>query len=260
MCNDFSAYMAKLPREQLCDSYMLQGRDQLRKYVERLPEPGARSIVSLQLACLQRTFLETYARSEWLGKWAPRVLDVDKTFELDVHVMGAFTDDFSAVTDLFRIGIPVWLVHRLECHVLTKILQIVPALDEHSWNHTLPLRDSLEPLNIAHADPPHPVIYSGLPGSYTRYARINIFMQQQFASSLIGTFGTQEMVTPSAAQMNANSLVLSLATMTSSPVSSVKQAPSTHQRELLDVTSRTWVSPMQKAKKQKRGIYFLVLP
>ncbi|KAE9397048.1 hypothetical protein BT96DRAFT_782718, partial [Gymnopus androsaceus JB14] len=127
----------------------------------RLSEPGARNIVSLQLACLQRIFLETYACSQWLEKWAPHLRDVDNTFKLDPHIMGAFTGDLSMAGDLFRLGIPVWLVRRLEHQAITEILRFVAPLDEQSWNYMLPLHDLEEPLNVAHEDPPHALIYSG---------------------------------------------------------------------------------------------------
>lgn len=63
MCNALSEEVSKLPQEHLCDNLMIRTRDLLRKYMEHLSEPGARNIVSLQLACLQRVFLELYARS-----------------------------------------------------------------------------------------------------------------------------------------------------------------------------------------------------
>ncbi|KAE9391880.1 hypothetical protein BT96DRAFT_945044 [Gymnopus androsaceus JB14] len=109
MCNTFCETIAKLPQEQLCDDFMTRGCDQLQKYIERLSEPRACNIVSLQLTCLQRIFLETYARSQWLEKWAPHLRDVDNIFDLDPHVMGAFTGDLSTAADIFRMGIPVWL-------------------------------------------------------------------------------------------------------------------------------------------------------
>ncbi|KAE9397091.1 hypothetical protein BT96DRAFT_941147 [Gymnopus androsaceus JB14] len=160
MCTTFSETIAKLPQEQLRDAYLTRGRNQLRKYIEHLSEPRAQNIVSLQLTCLQRVFLESYAHSQWLEKWVLHLHDVDTSFELDPHVMGAFTEDLSTAADLFRMGIPVWLVRRFEHRALTKIQRFVAALDEQLWNHTLPLRDSDAPLNIAHEDPPHPLIYT----------------------------------------------------------------------------------------------------
>lgn len=252
MCNTFLQKMAKLPQEHLRDGFMNRGRDQLRKYLERLSEPGSSYLVCLQFACLQRTFLETYARSQWLEKWAPRLLDVDKTFEVDPHIMGAFTGELSVAADLFRIGIPVWLVRRLDHHSMTKILRVVAPLDERSWDFTLPLRDSYESLDVAHENPPHPLIYRGLPGSYKRYARMSIFVHQQFASSLIGTFGTQELITPSASRMNSSSTTASTTASILSE-SAARRAPATPQMESLDVTSLGWIAPTQQLKKRKTG-------
>lgn len=251
MCDILNDTLAKLPQEHLNDSLMIRGRDQLRKYLERLPEPGARNIVSLQLTCLQRAFLEVHARSQWLEKWAPRLSDVDSVFELDPHVMGAFTDDLNRAADLFRIGIPVWLVRRFEGHVMTKILRFVAPLDEQAWDFTLPLRDSEAPLDVAHADPPHMLVYKGLPGRYTRYVRMNIFVQGQFASSLVGSFGTDDSITPSSSLIRRVGPSYT-ATFDASRFSA-EQAHTTKEMHLLDVTSRQWVSPVQETKRRKLG-------
>ncbi|KAE9385067.1 hypothetical protein BT96DRAFT_950114 [Gymnopus androsaceus JB14] len=219
MCTAFSETIAKLPQEQLHDAYLTRGRNQLRKYIERLSEPGAQNIVSLQLTCLQRVFLESYAHSQWLEKWVLRLHDVDTSFELDPHVMA--------------------------------------ALDEQLWNHTLPLCDSDAPLNVAHEDPPHPLIYSGLPSTFTRYARMSIFVQRQFASSLIGTFGTEATVTPSTSFGKMRSL--GLFTTPSQAGASADQAKSSVllAMQSLNVIHREWIAPVLENKpvpdKQKTG-------
>lgn len=203
-------------------------------------------MVSLQFACLQRAFLEVYARSQWLEKWAPRLRDVDNTFQLDVHIMGAFTGDLDTAADLFRIGVPVWLVRHLEHQVMTKICKFVAPLDE-SWNHTLPLRES-EPLDASHEDPPHPLIYTGLPGTDTRYRHMRTFVHQQFSSSLVGSFRTHEVIGPS-------SMVSSLHTVTSAD----KAPTTTKEIDLLDVTTREWVSAVPAPKKRKTGKFTKLL-
>ena len=258
MCTTFSETIAKLPQEQLRDAYLTRGRNQLRKYIECLLEPGAQNIVSLQLTCLQRVFLESYAHSQWLEKWVLRLHDVDTSFELDPHVMGAFTDDLSTAADLFQMGIMVWLVCRFEHRALTKIRRFVAALNKQLWNHTLPLCDSDSPLNIAHEDPPHPLIYSGLPGTFTRYGRMSIFVQQQFTSTLVGMFGTEATVTPSTSFGKMRSL--GLFTTPSQAGASADQAKSSilPAMQSLNVIHCEWIAAVLENKsvldKQKTGM------
>ena len=108
LCSQLLQDMAGLLEEVKMDPFLVRGRDQIQKYLERISMPGSRDIVFLQLACLQRVFLETYARHEWLRKWVPRLENVDNVYEVEPHVMGAFTDQLDTAATLYRIGIPVW--------------------------------------------------------------------------------------------------------------------------------------------------------
>ncbi|KAE9395056.1 hypothetical protein BT96DRAFT_942690 [Gymnopus androsaceus JB14] len=175
--------------------------------------PGAPNIVLLQLACLQRVFLETYARLQWLEKWIPRLKDVDHAFVVDPTIMGTFTDDLNKAVDLFKIGIPMWLIG--------------PCLDK-DFNHKLPIRDSEALLDVSDNDPPYPTIYMGLPGHYKCYARMGLFFHQQFSPALI-RHSKPSRGNPAAERSN--------------PV----------EIECLSVTQREWVSSPHKMKRTKTG-------
>lgn len=137
---------------------------------------------------------------------------------------------------------------------MTKICKFVAPLDE-SWNHTLPLRKS-EPLDASHEDPPHPLIYTGLPGTDTRYRRMCTFVHQQFSSSLVGSFRTQEVITPGVSRIGPlSSMVSSLHTVTSAD----KAPTTTKEIDLLDVTTREWVSAVPVPKKRKTGKFTKLL-
>lgn len=136
---------------------------------------------------------------------------------------------------------------------MAKILRLVNPLDEDTWHHTLPLRDSQETLNTTHEDPPYPLIYHGLPGTYICYARMSIFVQEQFSSSLIGTFGTQEIVTPSISQMHQNPSQFPLRQVSQNRTNSISKM------DLLDVTSTEWLSPLPKTKRHKTGIFMYLI-
>ena len=248
--------ISKLTEEQQRDGHLVRSRDQLRKYLERLQEPGARNIVLLLLACLQRVVLECYARCQWLQRWVPRLKNVDFSFALDCDIMGAFTSDLGIAADLFRVGIPLWLVRPLQQQPLARIDRLVAPLDEE-WSEKLRLR-SLDTVDVSHERPPHPLIYVGLPGSFKRYARMAIFIHRQFAVSLVGTFGSGESTTPSGSLIPLGSVARSSAT--SSSLSSAVQTKLS-EMESLDVTLRDWIAPpppKPKAppkKKQKLGVF-----
>ncbi|KAJ3741061.1 hypothetical protein EV360DRAFT_15592, partial [Lentinula raphanica] len=98
--------------------------------------------------------------------------------------IGAFTGDLSVAADLFRIGCPLWLVRPCAELVNIQIDHHVDPLDE-TEDHTLPIRNSNECVDVSDADPPHQLIYSGLPGCFTHYAHISQFLQQYFSNPVI---------------------------------------------------------------------------
>ncbi|KAJ3738531.1 hypothetical protein EV360DRAFT_16080, partial [Lentinula raphanica] len=177
LCSELLDSIRVLDDERRADLFLSRGRDQIRKYLEWLTITGTRFRVSLVFSCLQRVFLETYARWQWLTKWYPRLCDVDSSYPVDDSIIGAFTGDLSMAADLYRIGCPLWLVRPYAELVNIRIDEQVDALDETA-DQTLPIRNSNDHVDVRDASPPHRLIYSGLPGRYTRYARISQFLQQ----------------------------------------------------------------------------------
>lgn len=182
MCSSLRKAISKLPDEQKCDSWLVRGRDRLHKHLERISRPGAQKIVALELAYLQRVFLETYGRWQWFEKWVPRLKDVNSFHETDPNVMGAFTEELDDVADLFRIGIPVWLVRPLEQQPTVRIDQFVLPLDEVDLK-LLPLHNSSLQLDVSDEVPPYPIIYRGLHGGFVRYRRIAAFLLRHWVPS-----------------------------------------------------------------------------
>ncbi|KIK49875.1 hypothetical protein GYMLUDRAFT_108576, partial [Collybiopsis luxurians FD-317 M1] len=126
----------------------------------RLTLPEEQSKVFLLFSCLQRMFLETYARWQWLVHWLPRLRALGTSHPVDTSVIGAFTADFNIAADLLRIGCPVWLVRPLREKQATPIHRIIPPLDE-TFHNRLPLRMSEFELDLADAEPPHRLLFSG---------------------------------------------------------------------------------------------------
>lgn len=189
--------------------------------------------MALQLACLQRLFLEVYARWQWLEKWIPRLKDVDAFYDTDPNIMGAFTEYLDDAADLFRIGIPLWLVHPLQQQPATRIDQFVLPLDENV-SKLLPLRGSNLHLDVSDEVPPHPVIYRGLPGRFKRYRCMTIFLQRHFRVSVLGSFDPCDL--PSAAGCS------NILSSTSAQI---------QVNNIVDIVKRDWVTAPPAKKKQK---------
>lgn len=102
------------------------------------------------------------------------------------------------------------------------------------------------------------LIYRGHPASiYTCYLWINFFIQQQFSSLLVGTFGTLERFTPSISTFQTISQTgLTSVSSFISYTLSLDGGPATPQIDAVDVASRDWVLPVPvQAKRQKTGIF-----
>ncbi|KAE9384922.1 hypothetical protein BT96DRAFT_950224 [Gymnopus androsaceus JB14] len=203
--------------------------------------------LEVEMVKLSRTVLETISKLTeeqqcdghlWLQRWVPRLKNVDFLFALDCDIMGAFMSDLGIAADLFRVGIPLWLVCPLQQQPLAQIDHLVAPLDEE-WSEKLRLR-SLDTVDVSHERPPHLLIYVGLPGSFKRYARMAIFIHRQFAVSLVGTFGSGESTTPSGSLIPLGSVARSSAT--SSSLSSAVQTKLS-EMESLDVTLHDWIAP-----------------
>lgn len=248
-----------LPEDLRKDSLAVQICDQLYHYLERLGECNSQKMVSLELAGMQRCILELYARGQWLENWVQRFRNIESSYDVDSTVMGSFTDDLDTAATLFRVGIPVWLVHPYEKRLLTRIDQIVSPLCE-SVCQQLPVRNSDFIFDIADSNPPHPTIYTGIPGHFKRYKRMQIYARQQFSSSLVGSFEDEFVATPSSSSMFRPT---SMPSGTSQPQLKGKDKSkvgstalqSTVTLSWLDPTSREWVSSPQPKKRARKGVY-----
>lgn len=250
MCAAVSTSVSTLAEPQKSDSLLTRTRDQLRKYLERLGEPSSPNVVALQLACLQRIVLELYARVEWLKKWIPRFNDIDCFYEVDPTVMGAFTGDLDVASDLFRVGMPMWLIRPLQSMALTPINSPVAPLSE-SFDHRLPVRGShTHFFDVSDCSPPHPTIYTGLAGHYKRYKRMVTYIKQQFSSGLVGEFQDELECTP------GSSVPVPITPIDTGSSQARNQAHSATVLTRLDVTSHEWVSLPQAKKKAKQGMSY----
>lgn len=194
MCATISASVLSLDQDLQHDRLLTQTCDQLRKYLEQLGEPNCRNVAALQLACVQRMALELHSQVQWLWKWLPWLYEIDSHFEVDPTIMGAFTRDLDVASNLFRVGIPMWLIHPLHMELLTHIDSIVAPLNKDLYQQ-LPIRDS--PAFFFDASdciPANPTIYTGLPGHYKRYSHIVNYIKEQFSSGLVESFQIQNEV------------------------------------------------------------------
>ena len=187
MCTELLQRISQLESKHRVDAVITQTKSQLKKYLERLSMRGTRNELCLLISCIQRVFLGLYARVEWLVKWFPCLSDPDQSHasEVDDSVMGAFTDNLDIAGDLFRLGIPLWLVRPKSTFHQVNILRLVGALDENP-NHLLPIRGSSSFIDVSDSSPPHRTLYTGLPGRFTRYIRMAGYVYQQFNHSVLG--------------------------------------------------------------------------
>ncbi|KAF5366182.1 hypothetical protein D9758_005659 [Tetrapyrgos nigripes] len=168
------------------DYHISNGRLQLRELVDQLDLPACREECCLRLACLQRCFLELYAQWKWLTVYSLRVQRED-LFPVDRTLTGAFTDDLSIASKLFHCGIPLWLVRDVEQTSGVRVDRISKAIDE-SANRLILIRNSDEFFDVSDAVPPHPIIWSGLPGKAGCYLAMSHYTRTLFSYSLLSTF------------------------------------------------------------------------
>ncbi|KAK7453980.1 hypothetical protein VKT23_011492 [Stygiomarasmius scandens] len=142
------------PNEVRNDSSILLGRDSINRLSERLELPPPREEMFLRLACVQRQYLELYARYKWLVECTPHLMDVDRTYDVDRCAMGAFVEDLDLAAQLFRVGIPVWLVRSVQMLPGVRIDALADPIDEDAFHH-IPIRDSAISIDASDASPPH---------------------------------------------------------------------------------------------------------
>ncbi|THU92862.1 hypothetical protein K435DRAFT_862048 [Dendrothele bispora CBS 962.96] len=200
-CENLINSIIQLPGQLNQDSALSNGQDHLRRLIERLEMPTTQEECFLYLSCLQRQYLELYARLKWITVYTPRLRDVDNSCPVDCHVIGAFTEDLDVAAQLYRTGIPIWVVRPVDelCHV--RIDQVVEPITE-SFNQHIPIRDSADYIDVTDAVPAHPVIYNGLPGKAERYIRMGRYIKNFNSYSMMGVFGTGSTVSPSSSAMS----------------------------------------------------------
>ncbi|THU86473.1 hypothetical protein K435DRAFT_868264 [Dendrothele bispora CBS 962.96] len=171
------------------DRYVRDGRTALQRLVEQLQLAATKDESLLLLANIQRQYLELYARLEWLDKYLPRILGQERTHSVESRLMGAFAYLPDDLQRLFHAGIPVWYVREVTHLPATRVDLRVDPIDE-SANHQLPMRYTDKVLDLADADPPHRVVWSGGWTQGERYAAmaryIRTLYQYPVMSSLIG--------------------------------------------------------------------------
>ncbi|THU75356.1 hypothetical protein K435DRAFT_846944, partial [Dendrothele bispora CBS 962.96] len=190
---------------------MRHGRDHIRKLLDLLDLPASRSESFLRLACLQRQCLELHARWKWLTVHTPHLHEVDHNFAVDRHVMGAFVDDLNAAHDLFRTGIPVWLIRHTRELATVRSNKLVNAIDE-SANHIIPLRDGSGFIDTQDESPEHPIVYQGLTHKAERYLAMARYICGLYSYSIFGNFASSSNASsssssPSSKQKSSTSLV-----------------------------------------------------
>lgn len=130
---------------------------QLKRYIEHLLKvPGPKEKILLLFAGAQRLLLETVARANWLGIYAPRLAAAKdrKPPPPVLEVVGAFTEDLDTLDYLFYAGIPVWYVRPPHCIIYTGLANKAERYRSMcSYIHSL-----LQPvLHLGKYVPPHPV-------------------------------------------------------------------------------------------------------
>ncbi|THU97074.1 hypothetical protein K435DRAFT_857976 [Dendrothele bispora CBS 962.96] len=183
------------------------------RLVEGLQLAATQDKSLLLLANIQCQYLELYARLEWLNKYLPCILGQEKTHSVDSRLMGAFAYSPDDLQRLYHAGIPVWYV----------------------WEVTyLPLTL----LDLADADPPHRVIWSGGWTQGEHYAAMARYIRTLYQFPVMGTL-TGPPSSP-AAPSTSSSTSPSISSLTS-PTSQV----------LVDILSKGPVPPRPKNNPQK---------
>ncbi|THU82091.1 hypothetical protein K435DRAFT_872672 [Dendrothele bispora CBS 962.96] len=144
------------------DRYVRDGRTALQRLVERLQLAATQDESLLLLANIQRQYLELYARLEWLDKYLPRILGQERTHSVESRLMGAFAYTPDDLQRLFHAGIPVWYVREVT-HLPVTLL------------------------DLADADPPHRVVWSGGWTQGERYAAMARYIRTLYQYPIMST-------------------------------------------------------------------------
>ncbi|THU88211.1 hypothetical protein K435DRAFT_866499 [Dendrothele bispora CBS 962.96] len=137
--------------------------------VERLHVVSTQDECLLLVACIQRQYLELYARMEWLDKYLPRIQTQEKTHPVNMDMMGAFAYSADDLQRLFQAGIPVWYIREVTYLPSIRVDRLVHPITE-SADRLLPMRHSDQYVNVADANPPHRLVWTGGWTQGDRYA------------------------------------------------------------------------------------------
>ncbi|THU88003.1 hypothetical protein K435DRAFT_803851 [Dendrothele bispora CBS 962.96] len=144
------------------DHYIREGRAALQRLVERLHVVSTHDECLLLVACLQRQYLELYARIEWLDKYLPRIQAQERTHPVNLDLMGAFTYSPDDLQRLFYAGIPVWFTREVTHIPSLRVDKLVRPIAETA-NRMLPMCLSDQNVDLADAVPPHRLVWTVSP-------------------------------------------------------------------------------------------------
>ncbi|KAJ3755171.1 hypothetical protein EV360DRAFT_86147 [Lentinula raphanica] len=213
------------------DVYLSRGASQVRHMLEILQMSAAPEILFLRVTFLQRNLLELDARIRYIGMQFQGSLFTSKPIDIPgcLDVIGAFTDQLATVDDLYHHGIPVWFVRRVEDNPDARIDRSVHVIAEDSLQcFELPSGFRVDGTD---ADPPHRIIWDGLPNNTERYAAMSTYLQSLLASpTLFGVAGIRSISSVSRVEQISKG-VRSVAGPSSSlsPLSKPKSMPYTKQ-------------------------------
>ncbi|KAL0062949.1 hypothetical protein AAF712_010170 [Marasmius tenuissimus] len=148
---------------------------QLRFLLERLDTQWATQAETLlRFASAQRQFLELKARLDWIQQYRDIFMkgSDNRKEDVNVGVMGAFSDNPEVVEALFCLGIPVWYVRPITQDPDTRVDRVIGFIlgfDKLS----LP---SGFVVDLSEGTPPHRVIYEGLANKPERYLAMSRYL------------------------------------------------------------------------------------
>ncbi|KAJ3765408.1 hypothetical protein FB446DRAFT_709481 [Lentinula raphanica] len=172
------------------DVYLSQGATQVRQMLELLQLSAPREVMFLRVTFLQRNLLELDARLRYIRMQFQGPLLPSKSIDIPecLDVIGAFTDQLATLDDLYHRGIPVWFVRRVEDNPDARIDRSTHIIAEDSLQcFELPSGFRVDGTD---AEPPHRVIWDGLPNNTERYAAMSAYLQFLLASPTL--FGLAE--------------------------------------------------------------------
>ncbi|THV00650.1 hypothetical protein K435DRAFT_793991 [Dendrothele bispora CBS 962.96] len=168
------------------DHYVREGRAALQRLVERLQVVSTHEECLLLVACIQRQYLELYARIEWLDKYLPRIQAQEKTHPANLDLMGAFAYSADDLQRLFHAGIPVWFIREVTYLPTLRIDKLVQPIAETA-NRLLPMRHSEQYVDLADANPPHRLVWTGGWTQGERYAAMARYTRSLHQYPAMGT-------------------------------------------------------------------------